>query len=204
MLHVRAVSTAFFDGMALASTAQGDRDGGAALSGLARPLAEPFDARMRSLAALDRTQRRREVKRVAASRRQVPEDAALPPRARALLAADVDKQVGRRWLAESPVRPGFRVTASLKATLRRLAASPEPDAALTERGAAARLQTHPHAGALRRFALALVAHDTTQIDRAVGALLLGSERHLGGDAISRPWRRIGRELATAWEAPWRE
>ena len=42
------------------------------------------------------------------------------------------------------------------------------------------------------------------IDRAVGALLLGSERHLGGDAISRPWRRIGRELATAWEAPWRE
>ncbi|HBQ11005.1 MAG TPA: hypothetical protein DEF51_07440, partial [Myxococcales bacterium] len=69
--------------MALASTAQGDRDGGAALSGLARPLAEPFAARMRSLAALDRTQRRREVKRVAASRRQVPEDAALPPRARA-------------------------------------------------------------------------------------------------------------------------
>lgn len=198
VLQVMPVSTAFFDGMALAATAQGDRDGAGARGGLAPSLAEPFEARMRSLAALDRTQRRREVKRLAEQRRAVAEDADLPPRARALLAADVPKEVGRAWLAASPVRPGFRVTPGLKATLRRLAAPAEPDAVADEEAAAARAEAHVHAAALRRFAQKLGGER-----RVLGALLLGAERRLGGDATSRAWRRIGHELRVAWEGPWR-
>lgn len=204
---------AFLDGMMLAATALDDRDGSAARAGLSEPLAAALGARLESLGARDETQRRREVRRLAGTLRRVPEDADLPARAAALLAADVPREVGRRWAASAPkVRRGFAPQAALKTTLRRLAASADPRAADAERAAAAHLddpaRDAPDDDAARREArLRAWAERLSPGEddpmRVLGALALGARGEGGGDGTSRGWRRVGRELARVWEATWR-
>jgi hypothetical protein len=190
--------------MTLAATAREDRDGAAAAGGLSPDLGAALAGRLEALAQLDRTRRRAEVRRLAASLRRVPSDAALPPRAAALLATHVPREVGQRWLAGAPrIRRGFSASASLRASLRRLAAPADPAAETDERAAAARVDADApaHAARLRGWA-ARLARGADEA-RVLGALALGAAGADGGDARSRPWRRIGRELARAWEAPWR-
>ena len=45
----------------------------------------------------------------------------LDPRQKALLAAEVGGATGRRWLAESPPRPGFTAHSGIRACVRALA-----------------------------------------------------------------------------------
>ncbi len=65
---------------------------------------------------------------MASTLRPIPRaDAALGPRALSLLAADVPRETGARFLAGAPMpRRGFLPAPALRATLRRLAASPRP------------------------------------------------------------------------------
>jgi hypothetical protein len=183
--------------MVLAATATEDRDGGAA-AGLGAPLAARLRERMAALEAMDRAARRSAVRRVASGLTAIPKDAALPPRAAAILAADRPRADRERAARHAPeVRRGFRVSAGLKATLRRLAAPGDPRAAESEREAARRaLELDPGAeAALRRWTDRLSGAGDE--DRVRGALLLGMTEPGGGDATSRPWRRIGEELAEA-------
>lgn len=200
------MTPAFVDGMVLAATATEDRDGSAA-AGLGSALATRLRERMAALEAMDRTGRRAHVRRIASGLTAIAPSAALPPRAAAILAADLPRADRGPIAREAPeVRRGFRVTAGLKATLRRLAALDDPGAAERERAAALEDGVDE---ALQRWAPRL-AHGADEA-RVVGALSLGSkaarEASATGDTISRPWRRIGAELAEARairsERPWR-
>ena len=58
-----------------------------------------------------------------------PDHAGRPPRALALLAAGVEKPLGRAWLARAPLpRPGFVPDPRLVALLRKLMASSPAEA----------------------------------------------------------------------------
>lgn len=192
------MSAGLLDGLTLAATVAADRSGALATPGLAAPLAEGLASRLRDLGVLDSAGRRAEVRRLAGALVDVPEDADLPPRAKAILAKDVPRAAGRRW-AESapPVRRGYRVPQGLKATLRRLAAPGDPGAETAEREAAADADPRLEPWA-RELAL-----DGADEARVLGALSLGAKGVAGGDTTSRTWRQIGAELALAWEAPWR-
>ena len=198
--------------MVLAATATEDRDGSAS-DGLGGHLASALRERMAALEAMDRGGRRAHVRSIASGLTALPPNAALPSRAAAILAADLPRAERERPARDATeVRRGFRVTAGLKATLRRLAAPHDPGAPERERAAATEVGSSAHAEVLRRWAGRL-AHGEDE-PRVLGALGLGwaaagvADDHAGaGDGTSRPWHRIGRELAEACairsERPWR-
>lgn len=193
------MSPAFVDGMCLVAIARGDRDGSAA-AGLGARLSAALGDALAAHAQSDERTRRNAVRGWAEALGAVAEQNDLPAPARALLAADVPRELGRRWMAEaSPVRRGFRSTAGLRATLRRYVGAPDPDAAERERAAGEALDGDARA---RWQALGL-GTDT----RVLGALALGADSfgqgdEAGGDAHSRLWRRVGRSIAQAREASW--
>lgn len=192
------VTPGFVDGMLLAATATGDREGSAAGPGLAPGLAGALDAHAAAVAELPTPARRARIRALAASLRAVDPAADVPPRVRGLLAAAVDREVGRRWAAEAPpVRRGYSLHPTLKATLRRLAQPSADGAAEAERAAAA------HADPRLRPWAEHLADDPGDATRVLGALALGAAGDRVGDATSHPWRRIGAELAEVWEAAWR-
>ncbi|MBX3273579.1 MAG: hypothetical protein KF729_25165 [Sandaracinaceae bacterium] len=191
------MTPAFLDGLLLAATVAGDRDGGLARAGLAPGPARGLAERSAALAALDAEARRDEVRRLAGSLRAIALDAALPVAARAILAPALDREAGRRWTeGASPVRRGFRAPPALRATLRRFATPADPSAHARELDAAEDADPRLAAWAPRLAEGADVA-------RVTGALALGARGELRGDAASSRWRRIGAELASVWESPWR-
>jgi hypothetical protein len=114
------------EGFALAAAARGDRGAERARAGLCADVAADATRVAARVAAQDASARRRWVRdalraapAAAAATRAVP--AACPPRALGLLAGCVDKDLGRRWLANAPLpRPGFTPEPRLLALLRRL------------------------------------------------------------------------------------
>jgi len=94
------------------------------------------------------------------------------------------------------VRRSFSLHPTLRATLRRLAQPSADDAADAERAAAEGADPR-----LRPWAERL-ADDPEGVLRVLGALALGAAGDRVGDATSRPWRRLGAELASVWEAAW--
>ena len=186
----------FIDGLVLAAIVADQPSSGVASGGLAPGLERALRARLDALAGLGREERREEVTRLAASVRPIDARAALLPRAGAILASDVPKELGRKWVAHAPpVRRGFRVSAPLKATLRRLAVPSNRRVERNEREAASRATQTQIAWASRLGA---------DEERIRGALVLGAEGDRVGDAISNPWRRIGSELAEVEGAAWRD
>ncbi len=112
-------------GFALAAAARGDRAARAALPGLSAAIAASASAVAVGLANDDAAARRAWVRRVLAAQNARPahDDGACPARARALLAAEVDKALGRAWLAAAPLpRPGYAADPRLVALLRKLMA----------------------------------------------------------------------------------
>lgn len=189
--------------MTLAAMVQDDRAPSADGGGLAPALARALTARLAALDASSRAERHEAVRALVATLAAAPEDTDAPARALGVLATDVPRETARRWSAAAPpVRRGFRVTRGLKTTLRRLASAGPSDAREAELAAAARAERlePSRLAALRRHARLLGEGDET---RALGALLLGIEGDLAGDASSRRLRAIGRELAYVWEAAWR-
>lgn len=92
------------------------------------------------VSSLDTPARRAELERLAASVRVVVHTGTeLPPRARAIVAAEVDRATAQRWAAAAPApRRRWLAGAALRATVRRIAArSPtdDPDAVGSETGA---------------------------------------------------------------------
>lgn len=188
----------FLDGMLLAATVAGDRDGAAAGPGLAPGLARRLAERLGALAAKPTDARREEVRRIAGELRAVAPSAELPPAARAILAPGLPRELGRRWAANAPpVRRGYRVHPALRATLRRLAGPSDPSARAKELAAADAPDERLRAWAAR------LTGPGDEPERVLGALALGGRGERIGDATSRRWRAIGAELASVWEAPWR-
>jgi len=113
-------------GFALAAAAHDDRAGERALPGLARDIAADAAAHARSVAQLDRAARRRWVRDLLGTRPALDLRSAetRPARALALLAGDVPRDVGRRWLAAASVpRAGYVPDPRLLALLRALCAA---------------------------------------------------------------------------------
>jgi hypothetical protein len=131
------------EGFALAAAARGDRGAARALLGLSPASTGPVAALSQRLGTSDASARRRWVRAVLDSRVANLEigaaQGARPARALALLAASVDKQLGRAFLAGAALpRPGYVAEPRLIALLQRLAARPVPDrsaAAQRRRGA---------------------------------------------------------------------
>jgi hypothetical protein len=118
-------STEQQQGFALAAAARGDRAARAALPGLSAAVAASATAMAVGLANDDPAARRAWVRRMLAAQNARPaHDGTCPPRARALLAAEVDKALGRAWLAAAPLpRPGYAADPRLVALLRKLMAA---------------------------------------------------------------------------------
>ena len=119
-------------GFALAATVAGDPGGGAAAGGLV-PSAAPDLCRVAAaLSRLGPDERRLKIKQMAARLTPLlPPAPDLPPRALALLAAEVDRETGRRWIeASPPPRPGFEPDPGIRTLVRlvatRSAAPPAP------------------------------------------------------------------------------
>jgi hypothetical protein len=113
------------EGFALAAAARGDRAARAALPGLSSTVAQSAAAVAARLANDDAGARRAWVRRMLAAEQPAParDQTARPARALALLAADVDKTLGRAWLAAAPLpRPGYAADPGLCSLLRKLAA----------------------------------------------------------------------------------
>lgn len=128
------------DGFALAATVLEDAGADRARAALAPETAEVWLETARRLEARDHGARRAEVRRLVGAVRVAPDASAdLPPRALGLLAAEVPREVGARWMTGAPPpRRGFVASPALRDALRRLAiAAPagDPDAARRERGA---------------------------------------------------------------------
>jgi len=115
---VDGIDGAIVDGLALAATIAGDRDGAAARSGLAEGLAIGMTARLASLSC---DAREPVLRALAASLRPALDGAReLPPRAAAIVAPEAPRELGARWIAAAGApRPGFRAPPSLRAQLRR-------------------------------------------------------------------------------------
>ena len=113
-------SQRFIEGYLLAASIADDAANEAA-AGLFDTLRREMLTAAARLAELSHDVRRSEVRRIASQLREPPRaDAALPARARALLARDVPKDVGRIWLAAAPApRRGFVASAALREVLRR-------------------------------------------------------------------------------------
>jgi hypothetical protein len=114
------------EGFALAAAAHGDRGGDLAARGLApdvAPLAREVALR---LSAADPAARKAWVRATLAAARPAPSAApeGSPPRALALLAPHVARDLGRRWLEGAPLpRAGYVADPELLTLLLRLAAS---------------------------------------------------------------------------------
>lgn len=102
------------DGFELAHAMLGPR------AGSDRPFAVLTAALTAGLTAADAEGARRAATRM--KTRLTPADTrGLDPRQKALLAAEVGGATGRRWLAESPPRPGFTAHSGIRACVRALA-----------------------------------------------------------------------------------
>ena len=113
-------------GFALAAAAHDDRAAERACAGLAADVADHAAAYARRLAEQERGARRRWLREVLSVPRALDlraEEGGRPPRALALLANDVPREVGRRWLAAAPApRAGYVPDPRLLALLRALCA----------------------------------------------------------------------------------
>jgi hypothetical protein len=149
-------------GFLLAAELAGDRGAVQALAGLAAPRAAGLAALAAERDALPREARARGWREAAAAMRRVSVEGAsrLPPRARALLAAEVPREVGARWLREAPSpRRGFVADEGLRAVVRAAAiaaeGSPSPALDAVARGRGRRLLAAwlrgPSAAAARAF-----------------------------------------------------
>lgn len=119
------------EGFALAAAARGDRGARAALPGLSSAAAASAAAVAAQLANDDAAARRAWIRRMLAAQQAVParDQAGRPARALALLAADVDRTLGRAWLAAAPLpRPGYAADPGLVSLLRKLAARTRAEA----------------------------------------------------------------------------
>jgi hypothetical protein len=114
------------EGFALAAAARGDRGARAALAGLSPMIAAHAASVAAQLADDDPKTRRAWIRRVLAARQSPAHDqGARPMRALALLAAEVDRSLGRAWLAAAPLpRPGYTADPRLVALLCKLTARP--------------------------------------------------------------------------------
>jgi hypothetical protein len=117
------------EGFALAAAARADRGARAALPGLSAEVAASALAVAQQLASGDAAARRAWVRRMLGAQLPLPaRDQVAPARALALLAADVDRSLGRAWLAAARLpRPGYAADARLVSILRKLAARPRPE-----------------------------------------------------------------------------
>jgi hypothetical protein len=119
------------EGFALAAAAADDPGAALAERGLTPSTAAALTREAKKLAGLEPGKRRQRIKRITARLRpRVPENPGLPARALALLAREVDRNTGQRWLDASPApRPGYRPEPGLRAVIRRVAirVGHEPD-----------------------------------------------------------------------------
>ncbi|MGE0790661.1 MAG: hypothetical protein AB7S26_33615 [Sandaracinaceae bacterium] len=191
----------FLDGLCLAATIASDRDGSKVSRGLSPGLSRALDA---ALTEARERGTKTEVARWAASIAPVGTEPDLWPAALAILAPDVPRALGASWArAAPPVRRGFRVEPALRATLRRRAGAPDPDARSAEREAGrALLASDPDGDHNHRCVAIAASLATADVERAVGAVALGARGDGGGDAVSRGWRRAGVALRLAEEAGW--
>jgi len=141
-------SAAMLDGLLLAATARGDGRSGPHASGtpnehssgLAAGLAQQLQGGMKALEQGSTADRHLALRRVAQRLQPTITATSLPARARALLAAEVERERGERWLREAPPpRRGFRASPGLRATLARwgrddAAPTAEDDTAARGRG----------------------------------------------------------------------
>ena len=133
-------SQRFIEGYLLAASIADDASNEAA-AGLCDALRKEALSASARLAELPHDVRRSELRRIATQLREPPRaDTELPPRALALLARDVPKDVGRIWLAAAPApRRGFVASGALREVLRRASRRPRADASpereAKERGA---------------------------------------------------------------------
>jgi hypothetical protein len=222
----------FLDGLALAATLAGDR-GGAAAPGLAADLAAAVESKLEALRALEGKARERAIAAMAAGLRpSIDPGATLPARAAAILAPEVPREVGARWIdGAPPPRAGFRAHASLRATLRRLARRDTESAHRDrDRDRGRSLLRHAIAGGVSEGE-ALGALDAGERDAVLAAPEAGDasararwaalaraaiDAGAGSDlaralgAMERgaaggggPSERAGRECAAVWERAWR-
>lgn len=114
------------EGFALAATAHADSGARAATPGLSRAILREATATARSVSQLDRPARRRWLRTLLDQPRTPhPVQDGRAPRALALLAASVERNLGRAWLAGAPLpRPGYAPDPRLLSVLRRLASVP--------------------------------------------------------------------------------
>jgi hypothetical protein len=164
-------------GFLLAAELAGDRGAVRALAGLAAPRAAGLAALAAEFDALPREARTRNWREAAAELRRVSVEGGsrLPPRARALLAAEVPREVGARWLREAPVlRRGFVADEGLRAVVRAASVAAEGSADVTL-AAAARGRGRRWLAAALRGSFAAAARDFVaglDVDEAGAVLAL--------------------------------
>jgi hypothetical protein len=116
------------DGMVLAALSAGDRDGSAARA-MSPALAAVLQKRLAEVARSSREERHAAVRVLSEALGALEPSVELsgwPPRMRALLAADLPREMAVSHLGSAPpVRRGFRLSRGLRITLRRLAATDE-------------------------------------------------------------------------------
>lgn len=236
-------------GFLLAATVAEDDASATARGGLVRSLAEHVAPEAEALANRPADERRAIIRRHASTLRgPARADAPSVPRARALLAPEMPRDVGRVWLAAAPKpRRGYVAPAALRDVLRRVtreARPADPQLAHRERGAGRDLIARhlrdtseqeraavldslgaEEAGAVLALE-SLLGAESADLDasaiaaivratrsrpaiapddrtRAAGAMALGwlgGDGDDGGDALSRPFWRAGRELRELMEA----
>jgi hypothetical protein len=124
-----AWSQRMIEGFLLAAAIAEDAAGEIARVALAPAAAKAAARAAERLETLDAGVRRQELRRIAASLRPPPsEDAVLTARARAVLARDMPKEIGRMWLGTSPAtRRGWSASRALRETVRRAACAARAD-----------------------------------------------------------------------------
>jgi hypothetical protein len=134
-------ASGFIDGLALAATLAGDRGGDddpteARRLGLPADIAVALDARLAAIRN-HASRERALVSIVGALRPAIDPAAVVLPRVAALLAPEVPRPIGVRWMAAAPIpRAGFRAPASLRAQVRRFAhRAPDGESVRRDRGA---------------------------------------------------------------------
>lgn len=117
------------EGFVLAASLHGDRLGERSLGAVRPHEGAIVRSALERLDSLAPEARRQLLRRIVAPLRRAPAaDADLPARARAILASDVDRRTGEKWLSNAPApRRGFRPDRGLRRLLRHLAVSPSLD-----------------------------------------------------------------------------
>ncbi|MFK7985296.1 MAG: hypothetical protein AB8I08_04625 [Sandaracinaceae bacterium] len=194
------MSDAWLEGMMLAAIIAEDERGEAVQAGLATSPRQALQGGLTTLAKSPRDARREHVAAMAAALRHVDPAAEVPVSAARLLASEVPREVGRAWMSSAaPVRRGYRAPPALKSTLRRCAGVAEAHAERDEHRAAEAIDvafSPAQAASLRRWAGQLAGGRPAK--RVLGALALGAQSGLGGDALTRDLRRIGAALDRVW------